>query len=200
FCYLVSCPATGEAAIIDPGGDEERLLKELQRRRLTLRYLINTHGHPDHTLGNARLKAATGAAIIMHRDDARWIATPEARAAFAYMGLPFSPPPDRTVIDGDMLPLGTLSLRVIHTPGHSPGSICLLAGGNLFTGDSLFVGAAGRVDLPGGSFPVLIDTLAAKIATLPDETVVWPGHDYGETPTSTVGREKQENPYLGGEW
>ena len=200
FCYLVSCPATGEAALIDPGGDEERLLEELQRRRLTLRYLINTHGHPDHTLGNARLKAATGAAIIMHRDDARWIATPEARAAFAYMGLPFSPPPDRTVIDGDMLPLGTLSLRVIHTPGHSPGSICLLAGGNLFTGDSLFVGAAGRVDLPGGSFPVLIDTLAAKIATLPDETVVWPGHDYGETPTSTVGREKQENPYLGGEW
>jgi glyoxylase-like metal-dependent hydrolase (beta-lactamase superfamily II) len=89
---------------------------------------------------------------------------------------------------------------IIHTPGHSPGSICIYVENNLFTGDSLFVGAAGRVDVPGGDFTTLIESLADKIAVLPNDTIIWPGHDYGDTKTSTVGREKQENPYLGGEW
>ena len=200
FCYLVSCPKTREAAVIDPGGDEEKILAAAATRGLAIRMIINTHGHPDHTLGNARLREATGAAIVMHADDAGWITTPEAAAAFAFLGLPFSPPPDRTVVDGDRLQLGSLQLEVLHTPGHSPGSICLLGEGNLFTGDSLFVGAAGRVDLPGGSFQTLIDSLAAKLLPLPDATVIWPGHHYGDTPTSTIGREKQDNPYLGGEW
>jgi len=200
FCYLVSCPTTHEAAVIDPGGDEERILTAAAARGLTIRLIINTHGHPDHTLGNARLREATGAPIVMHGDDARWISSPEAAAAFASLGLPFSPPPDRIVSDGENLPLGTTALTVLHTPGHSPGSICLLSEGNLFTGDSLFVGAAGRVDLPGGSFDTLLASLAAKLLPLPDTTVIWPGHDYGDTPTSTIGREKQENPYLGGEW
>ncbi len=200
FCYLIGCPASRHAAVIDPGGDEEKILAIAAAAGMTIRWIVNTHGHPDHTLGNARLREATGAAIVMHVDDARWITTPEAGAAFASMGLPFSPPPDRTVTDGEVLPLGEFGLTVLHTPGHSPGSICLLAPGNLFTGDSLFVGAAGRVDLPGGSFETLMASLAAKLLPLPDDTVIWPGHDYGDTPTSTIGIEKQQNPYLGGEW
>jgi len=113
---------------------------------------------------------------------------------------PFSPPADLLVSDGDTLELGNNVIQIIHTPGHTPGGICLYCDGNLFTGDSLFVGAAGRVDLPGGDFNTLVSSLETKIAALPSETVIWPGHDYGDTKTSTVGREMRENPFLGGEW
>jgi len=104
------------------------------------------------------------------------------------------------VQDSDIIFFGDCKAEIIHTPGHSPGSICVYIDGNLFTGDSLFVGAAGRVDLPGGDFNTLINSLGDKLASLPDETIVWPGHDYGESKTSTIGKEKQDNPYMGGEW
>jgi len=199
FCYILGCEQTQEGIIIDPGGEEDRLLAIIDELQLKLRYIINTHGHPDHTVGNARLKNATGAKIVMHVDDQAFLHDREAGAYFKRMG-PLSPDADLLVKDGDVLTFGDCRLKVIHTPGHTPGSICLYTSGNLFTGDSLFVGTAGRVDLPGGNFQTLTMSLENNIATLPDDTMIWPGHDYGDTITSTIGREKKENPFLGGEW
>ncbi len=200
FCYILSCEETGEAVVVDPGGDVEAILAALTADGLALRYIVNTHGHPDHTGGNARLKEATGAAIVMHEADWALLQDPETGPYFARWGLPASPRPDILAKHGDTLAFGRQTLRILHVPGHTPGGICLLGAGNLFTGDSLFVGAAGRVDLPGGDFATLIGSLEKEVASLPEETVIRPGHDYGDTPTSTVGREKRENPFLGGEW
>ena len=199
FCYILGCEKTHKAVIIDPGGEEDRLLAVIGELQLTLLYIINTHVHPDHTCGNEKLKNATGAAIVMHADDQAFLHDREAAAYFKRMG-PLSPDADILVQDGTVLTFGEYSLKVIHTPGHTPGSVCLYGHGNLFTGDSLFVGAAGRVDLPGGDFQTLTASLEQNISTLPDDTVIWPGHDYGDTITSTIGREKKENPFLGGEW
>ena len=200
FCYLLACEESREAVIIDPGGDENELLAIIDDLQVKPLFIINTHCHPDHTCGNGIIKSATGALIIRHKADEELLQEPKAREYFTRQGFPPSPSADRLVQDGDRLLFGNYTLHIIHTPGHSPGSICVYVAGNLFTGDSLFVGAAGRVDVPGGDFVTLINSLAEKIAVLPDDTVVWPGHDYGDTLTSSIGREKKENPYLGGEW
>jgi hydroxyacylglutathione hydrolase len=200
FCYLLASEITGEAVVIDPGGEEDKLLEIIRELKLKPLYIINTHCHPDHTCGNTIIKKATGAAIVRHEADEELLREPEAAAYFNKLNFPPSPPADLIVKDGDRLTFGEYTLEIIHTPGHSPGSICIFTEDNLFTGDSLFVGAAGRVDVPGGNFNTLIESLAEKIAALPDDTVIWPGHDYGNSKTSTVGREKKENPYLGGEW
>ena len=201
FCYILGCEATGKGAVIDPGGDEEIVLTRIRALSLTISSIINTHCHPDHTAGNQFIKERTGAPVVMHRLDAKMLCDPEARRFFKELGYPGEPsPPDQLVEDGDILTMGAYSLKVIHTPGHTPGSICIYCDGNLFTGDSLFVGAAGRVDVPGGDFMTLMRSLEEKIATLPDETMVWPGHDYGDSLFTTIGTEKKSNPYLGGEW
>jgi hydroxyacylglutathione hydrolase len=200
FCYVLACEETREAVIIDPGGDEDLLLEVIEELHLKPLYIINTHCHPDHTCGNEIIRDATGGVIIRHEADELLLQDPEAQKYFSRQGFPPSPPADKIVRDGEQLAFGRHSLAIIHTPGHSPGSICIYVENNLFTGDSLFVGAAGRVDVPGGDFSTLLSALADKIAVLPDETIIWPGHDYGTSKTSTVGREKQENPYLGGEW
>jgi hydroxyacylglutathione hydrolase len=200
FCYILACEETREAVIIDPCGDEGKLLAMIEELGLTPLFIINTHCHPDHTCGNEIIRNATGAAIVRHGADELLLQDPAAKEYFDRQGFPASPPADKLVNDGDELSFGRYRLRIIHTPGHSPGSICIYAADNLFTGDSLFVGAAGRVDVPGGDFSTLIGSLAEKIAILPDTTTIWPGHDYGDSKTSTVGREKNENPYLGGSW
>jgi len=200
FCYILACEESREAVIIDPCGDEDKLLALIQELQLNILFIINTHCHPDHTCGNKIIKDATHAQIIRHEADELLLQDETAKKYFNRHGFSPSPPADKTVHNGDQLVFGNYALRIIHTPGHSPGSICLYVDGNLFTGDSLFVGAAGRVDIPGGDFSTLLESLASKIAVLPDETIIWPGHDYGDTITSTVGREKSENPYLGGEW
>jgi len=200
FCYILACEETGKAVIIDPCGDENRIMDIIEELHLEPLFIVNTHCHPDHTCSNEAIKNATGASIIRHKEDELLLQDPEAAEYFNRQGFSPSPPADKVVKDGDRFEFGNYSLKIIHTPGHSPGSICVYVDNNLFTGDSLFVGAAGRVDVPGGDFTTLIESLAAKIAVLPDETIIWPGHDYGETPTTTVGREKKENPYLGGAW
>ena len=200
FCYILACEETRKGVIIDPCGAADKLFGVIAELNLTILYIINTHCHPDHTCSNKVIKTETGALIMRHEADELLLQDPEAAEYFKRQGYPPSPPADKLVKDGERLIFGNCSLKIIHTPGHSPGSICVYAENNLFTGDSLFVGAAGRVDVPGGDFTILTDSLAAKIAVLPDETRIWPGHDYGDTPTSTVGREKKENPYLGGEW
>ena len=179
FCYLLACERDRKAMYIDPAGNRDLLLERLKARDLTLDYIVNTHGHPDHTCGNADLQQATGAKIAIHERDAS-----------------MAPHADVALRDGDRLQVGSLSVQAIHTPGHTPGGVCLYIEGNLFTGDTLFVGAVGRTDLRGGDFGSLLMSIKDKLLSLPPDTVVWPGHDYGDRPKSTLARECKTNPYI----
>ena len=194
-CYVVSCEQTKEAAIIDPGGDEDLVLGHCRENGLTVTHIINTHGHPDHVCGNARIQQDTGAKIVMHAEDVSYFNDPRIKGFFAALGLPASPPVDVIVKDGDMITVGNKHLQVIHTPGHTPGGICLYSSPHCFTGDTLFAGAVGRTDFPGGSMRQLIEAITSRLLSLPPETFVWPGHGYGGL-QSTIAREAKSNPYL----
>ena len=194
FCYIISCPRTNEALVIDPAGDEERVVERLKQKDLDLKYIVNTHGHPDHTCGNGQVKDLTGARIVMHELDDKMFNSSEGQAMAKQWGFPISPPADMCVNDNDKIEVGDISIEVIHTPGHSPGGICLLGEGNLFTGDTLFVGAIGRTDLPGGDFDTLIGSIKDKLFPLGGDYEVYSGHG----PKTTIGFEKQHNPFLQG--
>lgn len=197
FSYLVVDEATGAGILIDPAGDEERLARLLQQEHVTLRYIVNTHGHADHTCGNEALRDRIGnrVPVVLHELDDAFFQQPENQEFARMMGFCVAPPADIPIRDGEQLAFGNLTMKFIHTPGHTPGACCILIEGNLFTGDTLFVGAVGRTDLPGASFPQLLESLA-KIIALPAETVIWPGHDYGDRPRSTVAEEARSNPYI----
>ena len=195
--YLVYCPRSRQGVIIDPAGEPEALAAWVEEQEMRLRYLLATHGHPDHVLGAARLRELTGAPLALHRADRDFFTGEQGRRVAAEeLGLPLELEADVVLEDGQRLAVAELEVEVIHTPGHTPGSVCYLVEGNLFTGDTLFVGAVGRTDLGGASLEVLLDSLARRILPLPGETVVWPGHDYGDTPRSTLAREREENPYI----
>lgn len=195
--YLVACRNSGKVVIIDPAGDPRFVLQTIEANELKPVMILNTHGHGDHVEGNRELKKSLSVPTAMHRADDDFFKEPDLRREFEkILGHPCPDPVDRRLEDGDKVRFGDLALKVLHTPGHTPGSACFLCEGHLFTGDTLFVGAVGRTDLPGGSLEQLLASLEHKLITLPPETIVWPGHDYGETPTSTIGREMQENPYI----
>ncbi len=195
--YIVACPQSRDAVIIDPAGDEDKLLALIETKIFSVKYILNTHGHADHVLGNPKLKNLLKIPVCMHEADDRFFNDPDVRKkSFHELGPPPPDPADIKLKDGDILEVGTLNIEVIHTPGHTPGSVCYLVGKNLFTGDTLFVGAAGRTDLIGGSLNTLIKSIEKKLIVLPKQTIVWPGHDYGESPSSTIGREMEENPYI----
>lgn len=199
FCYIIACHESREAAAIDPAGgqgDIEKIIGLLAEKNLHLSYIVNTHGHADHTYGNQLLASRTGAKTVMHELDDDFFTTEEAKGWAEAFGLPAAQPVDIRITDGDRLTLGKLSLQFIHTPGHTPGAVCLRVENNLFTGDTLFVGAVGRTDLPGGSMETLLRSIEEKLLVLPGETVIWPGHDYGDQPTSTLSREMETNPYI----
>jgi len=192
--YIVSC--SKKAAIIDPAGDEDRIIKIIEDNGLEPLYILNTHAHADHILGNRKLRDYFGIPVCMHEEEKRFFSNEEViKQMERELGIKTDFFVDKELKDGQVLPLGDCNIKVIHTPGHSPGSVCFLIEKNLFTGDTLFVGAAGRTDIIGGSLDMLLSSLK-KIIELPSDTIIWPGHDYGEKPYSTIAEEKKENPYI----
>ena len=195
FSYIVGCEKEKEGLIIDPAGSVNKIISKAADMGLRIKYVVNTHGHADHTCGNRAVLSKTGADLVVHREDAGEITRCLNRAFSMVMGKRPSPEAHTLVNDGDFIKIGDTGLKVIHTPGHTTGSICLYGEGNLFTGDTLFVGAVGRTDLKGGSLDILLGSLR-KLLTLPPETRVWPGHNYGDTSVSTLAREQETNPYI----
>jgi hydroxyacylglutathione hydrolase len=173
FSYIIADDVTREAAIVDSSFNAGEITRILTAENLKLKYVISTHGHSDHTAGNEELRSTFGAKTVAHK-------LSRINADF-------------TVDDGDVIRVGTLPLKVIHTPGHTPDSICLLVGNKLLTGDTLFVGECGRTDLPGGNSRSLYDSLFTKLLTVGDDVEVYPGHDYGSKPFSTMGEERRSN-------
>jgi len=180
-CYLIGCEATKEGMIVDPGDEAERVLEAVRELGLDIKFIVATHGHPDHIGAVSQVREGAGAEVCIHSDDASAISWRGGAA-------------DRLLREGDSLDFGDLHFVVFHTPGHTPGGICLSGAGVVFSGDTLFQGSVGRTDLPGSSYRQIIDSIQAKLMTLPDDTAVYPGHG----PETTIGAQRQSNPYLHG--
>ncbi len=173
FSYLIGSEQAHIAAIVDPAGEVHRIVGLAKDHSVDIKYIVNTHSHGDHTRGNKELAKMTGAKIMQHERSSDYR--------------------DVALKDGYDIQLGEVVITVIHTPGHTPDSICLLVDGKLLTGDTLFVGECGRTDLPGGDPRQMYESLLGKIVKLPDKLEVYPGHDYGDRPHSTLGYEKKNN-------
>ncbi len=197
FAYIVGDKRSGEGLVIDPAANVSGIISTAEKNNISIKYIVNTHGHVDHISGNTEMKQKTNARIIIHEEDADMLVSTPAMILRMF-GAKKSPPADITVRDGDDISVGDVRLKVIHTPGHTPGGICLFTEGYVFTGDTLFVGAVGRTDLPGGSWQVMLRSIQERLLTLPDDTKVMPGHNYGSMPVSTIAQEKKHNPYLRG--
>jgi glyoxylase-like metal-dependent hydrolase (beta-lactamase superfamily II) len=192
-CFIFGCKKTGEAVVIDPGGDADRILLSLADSQLKVKYIINTHGHFDHVCGNGKMKDATGADILIHPLDAPMLGMLSSNAAIFGISVENSPPCDRTIEEGETIFFGNISLKVIHTPGHTPGGISLYTDGIVFVGDTLFAGSIGRTDFPGGDFGTLISSIKTKLFNMEDDMRVLSGHG----PETSIGREKRFNPFVG---
>jgi glyoxylase-like metal-dependent hydrolase (beta-lactamase superfamily II) len=191
-CFIVGCEKTKSAVVIDPGDEVNKILLALADAKLTVKYIINTHGHFDHVGANKRLKDATNAPILIHKADADMLAQVSMSAMAFGMSGENSPPADQTIDEGDKITFGDITLTVLHTPGHSLGGISLYGNGVVFVGDSLFAGSIGRTDFPGGDYDTLIRSIKTKLIPLGDDVVVYSGHG----PETTIGREKRFNPFL----
>jgi len=192
-CFIVGCEETLEAVIIDPGDEAEKILASVAEQDLSVRFIINTHGHFDHVSANKGVNAATKAPILIHPLDAPMLEQISASAANWGLSAENSPPPDRTIDDGDTITFGKITFKVIHTPGHTRGGISLFADGHVFVGDTLFAGSIGRTDFPGGDFETLKSSIQNKLFKLGDDVRVFTGHG----PETSIGRERQHNPFVG---
>lgn len=192
-CYMIACPETLEAAVIDPGGSVHKIIAKAAEKNFKIKKIINTHGHYDHILGNKELKAHTGAEISIHEKDADYLVKPSLSLSSHFGDKQGGPAADKLLKEGDIIQVGkTVKFKVIHTPGHTPGGICLHFNKHLFAGDTLFAGSVGRTDFPGGSMRDLITGIKTKLLPLDDNIIVYPGHG----PTSTIGEERRQNPFL----
>lgn len=193
-CYIVGDPETREAIVIDPGDDADALAASLAAKNLNVTAIIATHAHFDHILAAERLRELTGAPFHLHDADKpllSWMQT--SGRMFLGIDLPDPPEVDRSVSEGDLVTAGSVALQVVHTPGHSPGSISLITSSVVFSGDTLFSGSIGRTDLPGGDTQALIDAVTRKLFALDLDLPVYPGHG----PATTLGEEQESNPFVG---
>jgi len=196
FVYVIADPLTREAVVVDPAWDVDRLVKVLEEDDLKLKAALITHFHPDHLGGDFMGRHIQGAAELLQRNFPIKVYLHKTEADYANRIAHLSES-DMVRTDGtEELRIGERSLRFLHTPGHTPGSQCFLIDGNLISGDTLFIGGCGRVDLPGSDPEQMYDSLVNKLKQLPDATVLYPGHNYAHRPTSTIGEEKQRNLYL----
>ena len=191
-CYLVYCEETRACAVIDPGADPEKIISTIADLELKPAIVLNTHGHVDHIGGNSDIVRKYAVPLAMHAADTGMLQVSDYIELSLLLGARNSPPPDRLLAEGEEVAFGRALLRVIHIPGHTPGSIGFVAGGVLFSGDTLFCGGVGRTDLPGGSWKDLERSIRERILTLPEETIVLPGHG----PWTTVEQERSSNPFL----
>jgi len=192
-CYLVGDEDTKEGMIIDPGDDGSSIMKQVKALGLSIKIIVLTHSHIDHVGGLADVKKATGAVIAIHENEAPFLLK-QPRLMEFMPPTPPSPPADRLLKDGDMIKVGKLKFKVLHTPGHTSGGICLLGDGVVFTGDTLFNFSIGRADFPGSDYDQEMQSIRSKLMTLPDETRVYPGHG----PATTIGTERKGNPFING--
>jgi hydroxyacylglutathione hydrolase len=193
-CSIIGDEQTHEAMVIDPGDQIEGILETLRQEKLTLKQIVITHAHIDHVGGAMKLKAATGAPILMNQNDYALLKMLDMQAAWVGMRPPGDVQVDEAIGQGRVLKIGEISSSVIHTPGHTEGSICVYfpAEKKLIAGDTLFAGSIGRTDLPGGSMDKIMRSLHTQVLALPDETEVVPGHG----PTTSIGEERESNPFL----
>ncbi len=192
-CYIFGDDVSGEVFVIDPGDEPERILAAVRRLGARPVAIVNTHGHFDHVQGVEAVRREAHSPFWIHEAEREVLAQSPARALALFgLELPPSPVPDRWLKDSDRLPVGSLVLTVRHTPGHSPGGVCLLGDGIVFTGDTLFAGSIGRTDIPGADHATLLASIVRVLVPLPDATVCYPGHG----PETTIGEEKRTNPFL----
>lgn len=193
-CYIVYDEQSLEGIIVDPGDEADRILATVNKLKLSIKYIVNTHAHADHIGANKELEEKLQVKLAVHADDANMLIDPQLNLSVAgYMGrIIVSQPADILLHEGDIISFGKCEFKVIHTPGHTPGGICLVGEGVVMSGDSLFAGSIGRTDFPTGSMTDLVSSLKAKILTLNPQTKVYPGHGA----MTVIGWEKQNNPYL----
>jgi hydroxyacylglutathione hydrolase len=196
-CYIVGDSESKIGAVVDPGGHVGAIVSALDRHKLKCKYIINTHSHFDHVGGNNDLSKETGAEILIHPSEAGMLTQLSEQGRIFGIAVENSPAANRTINEGDTIELGAITLEVLHTPGHSPGSISLVIKdeGKILVGDLVFQGSVGRTDLPGGSMDKLVTNVKEKIFIFPDDTKLFPGHG----PATNVGVEKRTNPFLTGE-
>lgn len=190
-CYILYNPDKKEGLIIDPGAEGSRLIKFIKQEKICINYIINTHGHPDHIGANRQIKEYTNAPILIHEYDAPMLTRSGSVLSLIFPLESSSPAADTFVKDGDLIECAGMKLKVLHTPGHTPGGISLLLDDAIFTGDTLFSGSVGRFDLPGGSEEVLLNSIK-KILSLDENLIIYPGHG----PSTTVSEELRSNPFI----
>jgi glyoxylase-like metal-dependent hydrolase (beta-lactamase superfamily II) len=196
FVYLVGCPDTREAAVVDPAWDAAKISKIAEDSDLEIKHILITHGHPDHMNALEPLLQKTDARVYINSDEVSYFREVAQSFGMAADFMNSRSTNLHRVSDGEKILVGRLLLQFLHTPGHTPGSQCFLVEGGLISGDTLFVDACGRVDMPGGNPEKMWWSLNHKLRALDEATIVYPGHDYGGSPTSTIGEQKKTNPYM----